>query len=916
MSAIADSTDPPEASIGLLSDVCDISHSEAIRRLKAHNNDVQRATEEYFEDPSSSKYKWDESAFATDREGETGNNPGLAFTIQGPDELPLSYQNSAAPTRPPSRTDNRSPLGAPTNAAQEDEDLRRALAESAVASGLPPQETGVVDTEPNKYFGPANRTQYDNEQWAMIPTKAAEEVLQPEPAPSNRTRPSGAPAFLRQTRQHRLGALVSIYHKIPLARNILLACGGEARNYGHDSKWWKGSSILTQESMAALSRGEEIWGDAARPNFAHELQRLLAFLEMTNRSYGSVDSLASTPAMDSSSVTWPSDTENAFFMAIKNTSDETPDSDISDLVTVGKYVPLTAAESSDSSNDTDEYADEATTPFIILDIQSGIDGYKEVNTLYDALDHLLWQHALTLEHTFPEDAGMALLVKPAKVITLRLGGDGLTKPCEIPGVFYADRYVPARKDLAIHFQKQAREVKRGLRWLTAQEESRVRCDGKRGCAKYEGLDPVHDVRQCCQMSIDLGQKLIQRQRRDAQWRYYERRWEQGIPYSMTDLGLIHSWTGPYELTPEETADKEQWESIIQTTQDTIDRVNRDLEEYKDTREEYHGCLEVIAKRLTCQEDEVDDELFVFRSNPVSYRPDYWNPTLKYSLRGVALTEELAYVCVREPVAGSSAGPDSDQWWKIGFEASDLTSSSPAKTERVTLDEVLHAAGTGAKNPILVYATEEAMQAVPTPLSDALCRFVKADNRSFQQELAQEQTRNDEMDWQDQKSRGAQASFAAPSAVTAANLSQIAGKDATTVKRKYSTGSSVATRGSLRSDLAEISLDMSDPKGTEYDEAAFSDPRGIFDDATSMSFHHEEFAGASQMGPQQPSGVVGDGDYDMQEMQEMVPEMQEQRASGISPFLSQAVDPSKQKSSGATPDHNSGNSEDHMDLDAG
>ncbi|KAI0482173.1 hypothetical protein GGR56DRAFT_670087 [Xylariaceae sp. FL0804] len=58
---------------------------------------------------------------------------------------------------------------------------------------------------------------------------------------------------------------------------------------------------------------------------------------------------------------------------------------------------------------------------------------------------------------------------------------------------------------------------------------------------------------------------------------------------------------------------------------------------------------------------------------------------------------------------------------------------------------------------------------------------------------------------------------------------------------------------------QISLDMSDPKGTEYDEAAFSDPRGIFDDATSMSFHHEEFAGASQMGPQQPSGVVGDGD---------------------------------------------------------
>lgn len=36
----------------------------------------------------------------------------VAFNIQGPDAVPqMSHHNSAAPTRPPSRTNNRSPMG-------------------------------------------------------------------------------------------------------------------------------------------------------------------------------------------------------------------------------------------------------------------------------------------------------------------------------------------------------------------------------------------------------------------------------------------------------------------------------------------------------------------------------------------------------------------------------------------------------------------------------------------------------------------------------------------------------------------------------------------------------------------------------------------------------------------------------------
>jgi hypothetical protein len=98
------------------------------------------------------------------------------------------------------------------------------------------------------------------------------------------------------------------------------------------------------------------------------------------------------------------------------------------------------------------------------------------------------------------------------------------------------------------------------------------------------------------------------------------------------------------------------------------------------REELKGYLEVIRKRLTCTEDEADDNLFVFRSNPDAYRPEYWNPSQKYLLRGVATTHELAYVCVRDGERSLSSADNSaprDQWWKIGYAKTD---ASPIKAE--------------------------------------------------------------------------------------------------------------------------------------------------------------------------------------------------------------------------------------------
>ncbi|KAI0004023.1 hypothetical protein F4779DRAFT_621564 [Xylariaceae sp. FL0662B] len=878
--------EPPEDSISLFHDITGLSWGEAITRLKANNNDLQRATEEYFEDPDSQKYKWDESQFTTDRQGEA-NNAGIAFNIQGPDELaPNSYENSAAPTRPPSRTNNRSPLAAPTNTAEEDANLQRALAESAAESGLPPQEAGVVDSETNvKYFGPANRPQYDTEQWAMVPTKGSVEAANLDLAPSARKRKPDAPAFLRQSNDHRLGAILSIYHKIPLVRNILLQCGIPPKSYGYNTEWWQGRPIYKHEQLAAMSREESVWDMEAHPEFVEELHRLVAFLDQTERSYGTVDCLVDTEAIDPTFGSWMPDVELKLFDALREEANNNPDCDLTPMTTVGAVMSAAPPQpdGDQSEEGADSPSDDGDTTFVFLDTQLDYEQYSWVNTFYDALDHLLWSHALSLDHSFPEDASYACLVKPPEVLTIRLGGTGLVKPCEMPATFYADRYLKDRKDLALHFQYQIHAAKTTLRRLEMWEAEQVKCRGER-CFKLHGLDQPHDVRECYERIIKYTERLIERQTRNAQWRYYDEQWNEHTPYSMNDLRLIHTWTGPYTLTPEEEVNKEQWEYLIQAAKDKIEEVNRGLASCKSKIEEYRGYLEVISKRLTCQEHEVDDEQFVFRANPDAYHPEYWNPTQKYSLRGVALTNELAYVCVRQEPAlinFEEAPLLTDQWWRIGYAEGD---ASPVKTEKVTLDDVLQAAGTESKYPILIYATEAAMETAPIPLSDALRMFVRADNRTFQQELSREQQTQEQ-----------QPQDPPPTVVNAENLSYV--PVASPTKRKHSiAGSSVATRGSSRSDIVD-------------EELTFSDEPSQFQDYETPGASYQEFASnSSKSGPD--GIVVWQTNYQAEEVKpEAVntdesslksPEMQER--GGTRPFLAQ-------------PGHNTRNGPiDMMDLD--
>ena len=172
-----------------------------------------------------------------------------------------------------------------TSMAHEDSELQRAIEASRVTAGLPPQESGITGTDV-VYFGPANRSQYEPEKWDLVPigkTSAQEILLDPEPA--ERKRDLNVPAFLKPSvDNHRLGALLTIYHEIPLLREVFLNRGVTQVNYGHDNEWWAGKAI--EVPYISGSEPDE------REELIYELQRLMAFLDKTDRSYGSTDALA------------------------------------------------------------------------------------------------------------------------------------------------------------------------------------------------------------------------------------------------------------------------------------------------------------------------------------------------------------------------------------------------------------------------------------------------------------------------------------------------------------------------------------------------------------------------------------------------------------------------------------------------
>ena len=293
-----------------------------------------------------------------------------------------------------------------------DADLQRAI-NMSLGQEMPGQENGVTGT--GQQFGKAERAFYDPAKWSMMPIASSREVVN-HPPPERRHRVDGQPAFLQGSKDTGyLASMLTIYHNIPLAREALLLPSMKILAYGHDPSWWSGAS---DENIKSLSVEAESDHDRAKVHLLAEIQCLMAFLDNTQRAYGSVNALADLDSVRSVRAATPF------------------------------QKPLIAWEDASMSLCPDEQLDKVfTTTATKLDADQAIKSRELVGLefpapyagqpLVDVLDTNIWNDALNqdLEDVWFSDC--------AEVFTMRLydpqnKAEGLGIP--IPLEWHPDRY--------------------------------------------------------------------------------------------------------------------------------------------------------------------------------------------------------------------------------------------------------------------------------------------------------------------------------------------------------------------------------------------------------------------------------------------------------------------------------------------
>lgn len=291
------------------------------------------------------------------------------------------------------------------------------------------------------HFGPATRDQYEASQWGLVPTghtTTAQEILL-DPEPAERKRDLHAPAFLKpSTDDHRLGALLTIYHEIPVARELFLQRGAALSDYGHDKEWWNGKAI---ETPRITEDGREE-GDVA-DRFSYELQRLMAFLDKTDRSYGSAEVLTKFPKMRKYKAS--GGMEAAFFETWSSFWGEDAEE------AREKHMPeFECLFSRGVPGENSTYEQGRDFAILRLDLPEE----ESLGTMYDLADQILWSSRLS-----QDVSGCPYLSHLGDVIAFQLDGSESSKCVQVPVVWYPDRYMKSEREAALRMRRQQASIK-------------------------------------------------------------------------------------------------------------------------------------------------------------------------------------------------------------------------------------------------------------------------------------------------------------------------------------------------------------------------------------------------------------------------------------------------------------------------
>jgi hypothetical protein len=499
----------------------------------------------------------------------------LAYVVHSPEgnqviygSEPGYYGTSMAPSRPPSRANNRSPMSrmadmttndfpsvAPNNQHDEDALVQRAMMESLKSSnspqGLPPpppQQSGVTPSaDSGVHFGPANRDEYKTEEWAMVSTKRRE----PDPDVSARKRTPDTPVFLRCRddsgwNAHRVGGVLTILHAIPAARNAFLRTGVQPRyGYGSNPEWWKGTAILPPDRLALKeSQASDVWDSPnVYPPWSDELHRLVAFLDNTERSYGTADILAEA----TSGLTASGDRERDFFEELSQ------DSSLAGAVFRATFDAITTTGESSTTQEMN---------FAVLLSEFSKEQLFMAESLYSIWDMMFYTHAGGSSEG-PESSQIASITNPPEVLTFRIGADGLPTAIDIPETLYIDRYLSSHLEEMRQIQRELVEIHIAYQKSREIEQKLTQWVNSRSGKSW-------DRRVMDKAGIKRCQERITQIKNRACWRDHEQARAQGndTEYYLPDHG------GDPTLLPEEAEVVAHYEGQIRRLEANLAKIDQ------------------------------------------------------------------------------------------------------------------------------------------------------------------------------------------------------------------------------------------------------------------------------------------------------------------------------------------------------
>ncbi|KAF2205841.1 hypothetical protein GQ43DRAFT_211334 [Delitschia confertaspora ATCC 74209] len=417
-----------------------------LKFLQTYNNDLNEALNKFYDNDFSSlkaqpETKWDNTAFQADRYGQQ-------------EEMPNSFQifpHSAAPSRPPSRTSHHS-------------------GGSTTQTPLPSiettidQESGVIGAHgaAGPYFGPATKEHYDTSQWALVPTSTAAELV-PDPLPSSRKREQGGLAILKPLPSgDYLPALLTLLHSIPLFRNALLAPQVLPEDYGADNEWWKGTPIQTTRIVGDAAEADRQW----EVDILIETQRLMAFLDSSDRAYASVEALVQSESFSrlAEALQIHNQPELFKFLMIWGNA-YTNNSPMMGLNGVLRSCINASGEQVESW---------------FLDAAAVHSNTEHPLTIYDVLD----------QNLFPGQNGIAFVTELSNVLILKLARSDRNSnslDVKIPATLYADRYMEANAPQIEAALQEMKQYKDQIHNIEVQTEKIRYHEDKKSGKKLDGL---------------------------------------------------------------------------------------------------------------------------------------------------------------------------------------------------------------------------------------------------------------------------------------------------------------------------------------------------------------------------------------------------------------------------------------------